>query len=106
MNREVVPACGTTKGSSQPRTAVCSGHCEQVHCGGEADRIWLATTLVSEQSKRHRISVDLLIDRLVLWQELTVDDASHIEECDRYDFYFFGFDCLAFFGPGDVRLFH
>ena len=34
------------------------------------------------------LSVDLLIDRLVLWQKLTVDGASHIEECDQHDFDF------------------
>ena len=32
--------------------------------------------------------VDLLIDRLALWQELTVDHASHIEERDQRDFDF------------------
>jgi len=31
---------------------------------------------------------DLLIDRLALWQELTVDDASDIKERDQHDFDF------------------
>ena len=30
--------------------------------------------------------VDMLVDRLALWQELAVDDAPHIEECDQHDF--------------------
>ena len=34
------------------------------------------------------LSVNLLIDFLALWQELTVDNASHIEECDQHDFDF------------------
>ena len=29
--------------------------------------------------------VDLLIDRLALWQELAGDDAPHIKECDKYN---------------------
>lgn len=45
--------------------------------------------------------VDLLIDHLVLWQELNIDNASHIKECDQYDF-----DCLALFGFSNVSDFH
>ena len=44
VNREVVPARWC---SSQPRTVGCSGHCEQVHCHGEAATICHATSLVS-----------------------------------------------------------
>ena len=40
--------------------------------------------------------VDLLIDRLVLWQELTEDDTPYIEEHDQHDF-----NCLAFLGFGN-----
>ena len=41
--------------------------------------------------------VDLLIDLLILWQELSVDDAPHIEERDLHDF------CLAFVGHGNFH---
>ena len=38
------------------------------------------------------ILVNLLIDRLAMWQEFAINDAPHIEERDQYDF-----GCLAFF---------
>ena len=46
-NREVVPA---RQFSFRPRTAGGSGHCEQVHCRGEAATICLATALVSSRA--------------------------------------------------------
>ena len=47
MNREVVPV---RRCSSWPGTAGCSGHCEQVHCHGEAATICPATTLISSRA--------------------------------------------------------
>ena len=47
VNREVVPVRPC---SSQPGTAECSGHCEQVHCRGEAATICPAATLVSSHT--------------------------------------------------------
>ena len=89
MNREVVPV---RRCSSPPGTAGCSGHCELVHCRGEAATICPATTLVSSralsETKAAGSVAGLLIDRLALWQELTVDHASHIEERDQRDFDF------------------
>ena len=35
--------------------------------------------------KLQDLFVDLQVDRLALWQELTVDDASDIEEHDQHD---------------------
>ena len=40
------------------------------------------------KQKLQDLFVDLLIDRQALWQELTVDDASDIEERDQHDFDF------------------
>ena len=56
------------------------------------------------KQKPQDLFVDLLIDRLALWQEPTVDNASDIKEHDQHDFDF-GF-CLAFFGLSDVWDFH
>ena len=94
VNREVV---AVQRCSSQPGTAGCSGCCQQGHCCGEAATICPATTLVlshTERSKSRRISVDLLIDHLALWQELTVA-SSDIEECDQHDFdFWFWLSCF------------
>ena len=47
------------------------------------------------KQKPQDLFVDLLIDRLALWQELTVDDASDIEERDQHDFdFWFWLSCL------------
>ena len=40
------------------------------------------------KQKLQDLFVDLLTDRLALWQKLTVDDASDIEEHDQHDFDF------------------
>ena len=40
------------------------------------------------KQKLQDLFVDLLIDRLALWQELTVDDVSDIEEYGQHDFDF------------------
>ena len=55
--------------------------------------------------KPQDLFVDLLIDRLTLWQELTVDDACDMKNVINVTLTF-DFDCLAFFGLGDVGDFH
>lgn len=88
--------------SSWPGTTECSGYYEKVHCHGEALAICPATILLAHcEANTAGSFVDLLIDHLVLWQELCVDNASHIKECDQYDF-----DCLALFGLSNVSDFH
>ena len=84
VNREVVPVrlC-----SSPPGTAGCAGRCEQGHCRGEAAMICPATTLVSSRALSEANTTGSLC-RLALWQELTVDNVSDIEECDQHDFDF------------------
>ena len=48
------------------------------------------SSLLAQRAKQklQDLFVDLLTDRLALWQELTVDDASDIEERDQHDFDF------------------
>ena len=36
----------------------------------------------------HDLFVDMLVNCLALWQELAVDDAPRIKECDQHDFDF------------------
>lgn len=71
MNKDVVPV---RRCSSRPGTARFSGRCEQVHCPGEAVTICPVTNIVYSRA------LCRLIDRLALWQEHTMDNASHIEE--------------------------
>lgn len=41
-----------------------------------------------EKQMSQGLPVDLLIERLVLWQELTEVNAFHTEECDQHDINF------------------
>ena len=61
--------------------------CELVHCRGEAATICPATTLVSSRALSEA-NITGSLCRLALWQELTVDNVSDIEECDQHDFDF------------------
>ena len=82
VKMEVVPV---QQYSSQPGTGRCSIYCQPKHCCLKAVTIYPAITLVSS----HGIFLlALLIARLVLWQELTVDDVLHIDECAQHDFDF------------------
>ena len=84
VNRKIVPV---RRCSSQPGTAGCAGRFEQGHCCGEAATICPATTLVSSRALSEA-NITGSLCRLALWQELTVDDASDIEERDQHDFDF------------------
>ena len=109
VNREVVPVRWC---SSRPGTAGCWGRCEQVHCGGEAATICPATvTLVTSRALSEAKAAGSLC-RLADWSSGPVA-RTHCGRCLWYRrtslismTLTFDFDCLAFFGLGDVGDFH
>lgn len=79
MNRKVVPV---QRCCSWPGTSL--GLCEHVYCHGEAATICPATSFVSYRALSEEtlqdLFIDFLTDCLPLWQELTVNHASHMKE--------------------------
>ena len=83
MSGEVAPA---QRCSFWPGIVGYSGHCEHVHCHGEEAKSSPALTLASSRTlNKAKAAVDELINHLAPWQELAVDEAPHIEECDQHD---------------------